>query len=345
MFSKSRKVFPRTLVPVAFLVLSSAAAFWVGAIYNQQRLEPLVVKEMSLNFGNVWETDRFVWEFPIHNRSDRDIQISGFQTSCACVSIKPKSGVALARSTLKISLLLDLRAAAQGADRPFEQTIVAISDRGPVEWKVRGNVRRAISLAPSVVNLGRTYVGGPTLQAQFIASAHLPLQKLLATSESPSLSTTVKEKGGQTYQIDLNLKRRAPAQVINTKLILEAYGVNGQKLSRTEVPVRGLVQDDIQATPGTIALGVARIGTTYRETIRLSSSSGKLFRILRIDHARTISIKQVDKNPEAQLFEVSVTPDAIGNCSQRISFIIFWEGTGETFDLVLPVVWYGKTRV
>ncbi len=113
----------------------------------------LTVPGESLNFGTVWESDRFGWTLPVHNPSDAQVEITGFSKSCTCVSIQPERCVLAAGETRNVELMIDLSPlkldASESEIRNFELEIAPIVSASvrtspTLPWRVRGSVKHRI---------------------------------------------------------------------------------------------------------------------------------------------------------------------------------------------------------
>lgn len=74
----------------------------------------LVIATKYLNFGEVWEDERFPWTLPIENRSSKEVRLE-LRSSCNCLATVPSSLTIPAGEQRDIVLTMDLR------ERPGEK--------------------------------------------------------------------------------------------------------------------------------------------------------------------------------------------------------------------------------
>ncbi len=89
----SRKLLSLRCGAILLVVGGVAAACWLTWSYQQSdRVDlHLVVQPESLDLGEVWEEDRFVWMLTVTNPHKHDVVIERFVTTCACVAVAPSS--------------------------------------------------------------------------------------------------------------------------------------------------------------------------------------------------------------------------------------------------------------
>jgi hypothetical protein len=105
MRSSHRHNWIKGVLGILFLLACCSAAFWWGANMDS-RVRPnggLIVNESHLNFGEVWETDKFEITLPIQNPTEKNVQIARFDSTCGCASITPS--VAVQSATLPFTEL------------------------------------------------------------------------------------------------------------------------------------------------------------------------------------------------------------------------------------------------
>jgi hypothetical protein len=102
------------LLLATLLVVSAGAGTWLSKVVRGDRAiansssTSLYVPPEYLDFGEVWETDRFSWTLPIQNRGQTDIHITSFGGSCSCAEVSPNNVVIAPGETREVHLTLDL---------------------------------------------------------------------------------------------------------------------------------------------------------------------------------------------------------------------------------------------
>ena len=91
---KSRR---RCLTLLLGVVCLFVCVFWMTinrsafSVHTNADTFGLLIPKESLNFGTVWEEEKFSWTVPIENHEAESVEIESFSSSCSCLSIKPKS--------------------------------------------------------------------------------------------------------------------------------------------------------------------------------------------------------------------------------------------------------------
>jgi hypothetical protein len=83
-----RKLLAVSLVCVALAVAGGAIAARSLRPNNGPAPEPapfLHVDPASLDFGEVWATDQFIWRIPVTNRSEDEVILEQLKGDCSCV--------------------------------------------------------------------------------------------------------------------------------------------------------------------------------------------------------------------------------------------------------------------
>ena len=141
----------------------------------------LTVDPRYLDFGEVWETDKFEWPIIVENRGTETQVVTKVNGSCTCLSITPSEFTLAPGQKLKVQAVLKLRGRSSPSEtqthEDFAVTVWAdVSGKSkPVAWQLRGRLKRAIS-TPDQMDLGFTSRRTPD------ASAQLFLIKLLDPS-------------------------------------------------------------------------------------------------------------------------------------------------------------------
>jgi hypothetical protein len=104
----------------------------------------LRVDPKFLDFGEVWEQDRFEWNLPIQNQSSQPTIVTGLHGSCTCQSMNPLEFTIPAGGHQQIQVVLVLRSRASRAepDRHEDFAVALWADvagtPAATYWQLRG---------------------------------------------------------------------------------------------------------------------------------------------------------------------------------------------------------------
>lgn len=343
------------IVGLCVAALAAGGAYWVAT--NPARVAAaqnvLVVEEPSLAFGEVWEVKGFVWKVPIFNRSGEDVTIQGFEASCACVDVKPRSLVIPAGQTAEVRLTVDLTKRSTEADRStaaraFE---VMLSPRWQGEgshrtiWVLRGRVRTALDLSPQTLRLGELTRGQPFRSQKATVSPRTPLEDLEAGCDSSLARVQVKRLKGSEgkFELEVSPERMAPAGPLRFDVKIRPVARGGKRLPTIALPVEGFVREDIQAAPEAVAFGVVPVGQTVAETLFLRSAGNRDFKVEKVGvSSEGAKVEPTERGTSApgRAFRVTQRVSRSGHQAGTITFTVR-QAMGQTLRIVVPVSYHG----
>jgi len=291
-----------TKVPVGKLLaptilgLSCATAYWLGGLTKNANTldEGLVVAQTALDLGDVWESSRCSHTLPITNASSKPIEIMHLASSCNCLSIVPQSLVLEPGQTSKLDLTLDLtpRTAQEASQsrRVFAVDVIPYvrdSVVRPAAWTIRGRVRSAITLTPRALDLGDSLVRGrPPVPHVLDVTAHVALAQLVVTGERSLVDIAVSrplKRAPHRFQLHVTGRPSLAAGPFETNLSIKPLGADGKTYPPLTLAVRGRVREDVETVPPLLLIGARPVGDTVRETITLTSCSGRSFDVEAVD--------------------------------------------------------------
>ena len=363
--------------------------FWIRLPTSSQRdeIDPsqLSVDAAHLDFGAVWEDPAFVWTLPIKNRHTRDIHILGFASSCLCLSVEPRSLVVPAGGMSEVRLTLNLayrtpqssrtsQPASSGRPTPTtagKQRLVSdfsveISPKiqglhgGTLSgspWKVKGHVRKALSLSTYSIWFADGLVRGQYFGPRVVeVTAYEPLRHLSANVD-PSLAqvsvSRVKrpDDAVEQYQLSIQPREDLPVGPFEFTVELNAIKQSGSTLPTFPLRVSGKVVDDIRARPLSVIFGARTVGETVEETVTLLSSSDKSFSVERIGGgSEALTVQPIEMQPEAAgahrkwVFRITKVIEQLGDCSNEIRFFVRVEGTDAAVIVPVRVSYLGIAK-
>ncbi len=309
---------------------------------------PLVVDR--LDFGEVWEDDKFQWTIPITNQGDQPVSVKDFVNTCICSSIEPRKFVILPNETGEVRVTLDLR---PGRDIRFDLTpfnfdldVTPILEPGRASWKMQGKVRPAVRFERPLLDLGSRSEWAAPWPAQWVAVLVPPeVERLIASSGNPYFEVQVQRSNGKKRRFTLLVEPRKELPCADYSFeVLVTPKLNGEKpLPAQRLAVRGSVVRDLQASLPQVVFGARRIGEKAEETLTLTSLTGRGFKVVGVANSlRGLQVipgtgTSVAKNHTYQLRQ---SVDAVGDQSGQVTFSCR-TADGLSADVVIPVSYHG----
>lgn len=260
-------------------------------MHNQPNLRPppsaeqpaLTVDPAHLDFGEVWETDKFEWSAPVRNHTDSSLLVSAYSSSCSCVSASSTKLIP-ANTTAPLTFRVDLRAVACAGTMPqaLRDTKIQVSLRGdtapekPVAVELRGRVKSAIAVPMRTVDFGRLALN--TSKSRVLSLHELVgLKELNAVPGTASVLAELKPISPGKWELHLRPTATAVAGRHETAVQLVPVTSSGERVPPITIAVVYDVLPDIQADSPFVALGTGRVGETLRGTFTVASASGRPF--------------------------------------------------------------------
>jgi hypothetical protein len=341
--------------PLTLIIALCVGAFWLG-ITGMGRPAPnagLVVDEGSLNLGEIWQTDSFIWNLPIKNDSERKIEILDFSASCTCVEIEPRKLTIQPGETKKVRLTISLTEEdSKEEKRPINLNVTPIvkAESAVQEgWKLTGVVKKILAVDPPTINIGRvSELAQPLPQQRTIVKAYAALQSLTATSNSKHIDVEVKRCSTfeiEQFEIVVTPKGIVPLGEFHETIDLLPQLRNGENAPIQKLDVSGTIVCDIDPSPPTILFGALPIGVSKEETITLQSLTGKPFTVLNAYcRGSGLSVAPIPSSPSIRTtFRVNQKVETPGEWSGRIVLTVSSSGDKNS-EIVVPVSFYGTSN-
>ena len=332
--------------------LAGGGAYWVATSPRRvaANQDDLGVEEAALNFGEVWEQNGFKWTLPIHNRGHEDVSIQGFDASCNCLAIEPKTLVIRAGETTHVRLTINLmkRLPEETANvRAFKVMVSPRREGGasrPLVWALSGRVRSAAILSPSSLQFGDLTRGQPFKAQTIIVTPRTPLAHVEAECDPALATVRVKRAMGSEdkFELEVSPKQTAPAGALKFEVRVYPVVESGKRLPPLGVPVEGMVLEDVQAAPGTVAFGAIPIGQVAKEVLVLRSVAGAPFKVQQVEvSAGGIRVEPVDRiaTVPGRTFQIIQKVTRPGPQSGKVTFTILQDG--KIGRLIVPVSYHG----
>ena len=282
---------------LAILVLLSvgiaAAGGTLAARWNSPKqvvsAEPqstLFIDTKELDFGEVWETERFELPVSIENRG-AGVEAFKLSGSCSCLSVEPAECRLAPGEKVRVLIRLNLTTQSNDPGREktqaFDTTVVAISGDQAVSsrWVIRGTIRSVLGKLPKQLDCGPISDLATMAEATVLdINSAIPLQILTAVVEPPWAYTTVQPLEGDN-RLRVTIQPKLPVAVGDypATLRLQPVGLQGEPLPPREVKlvIRGLT--DVQPDPQRVLLGTLAKGESATAEVAFRSLTGKSFEV------------------------------------------------------------------
>jgi hypothetical protein len=127
-----------------------------------------------------------------------------------------------------------------------------------------------------------------------------------------------------TFRLDVTSRADAPCGQIKDKVSLRAYFDSGASVTRSVI-LKGGIQDDLQALPASVLVGICPLGQTQTRSVTLQSGRGDSFRVESVDTSTpSLRVRAAEPNPrddmaQNHLYAVEFTPEHRGQVREKIT--------------------------
>jgi hypothetical protein len=319
-----------------------AGVFWISSTvyvlwpHWPERVEvaasPLTAEPASLNFGAVWNSDRFRWTLPIQNTSETTITVKGVDGSCSCTSVRPTAFVLKPGQRLELALTYDLASRTRDADSttvPFENGIVAHGpdDKPIASWTVRGVVKHAFSCGPRELAFGESLVyGQPYLSKKLDVTCVEPCRTLIATTDPHYGAAVVTNTNAdhKHFQVQVAPSSSLGLGMHKFNVALSAVLQSGERLPAVSVPIEARVVGDLRILPEVTHFGDVTLGEAREQTVSLTSRTGQPFDVASYEcSSKDVSVLPIaSKDAQGKVYRVKIRPSHVGAQESDVRFAI-----------------------
>jgi hypothetical protein len=339
---KSKRPWLAKLGAALALLGACVGAYWLGHNRHLRALanSGLVIEESYLNVGQTWANNKFLWTLPVRNTTATDIDVLGFASSCACLAINPQSFRLPPGQTQNLVVTIDLGRVRSPAKGEGELKVAIIPHiKGatiPQEgWLLQGTVRDLLTPSRPVVHFGDLVRNTSWPERLFRARARIPLDSILAKTDSALAHVEPLGKEGDEYVFRFTLDQTLPVGPFGLKAFLYPKS-SGMALPATAVHLQGCLHEEVEASPSVIPLGYLPLRTVVHETIFLASRTGLPFTIQSWKApSNDIWVEPVPKGGKwlTKAIKVSQRISAIGT---RNSSLVFVVGLSDSRTIEVP---------
>ncbi len=303
----------------------------------------LTVDSKHLDFGEVWETDKFECVVPITNTSGETVHVNHISGSCTCGRIEPTELVLAPAETKSLRLFLDLRAnqvSEKTVSWEFKTSIWASAQGGDkvnnLSWDVRGNVKRLVR-SPGAIDFGSlselaSIPHSRKLQLEPTAPVKSVTAEINTSLFAVAVTPPTPERG---YEIVVTTNMGNTRGRYDGIVTLKFESVNGATLPTVQLPVRAEIVGDVETIPASI-LGSVPTGSELTETVTLRSLTNANLEIQPVANPQ-MTIRSVGSHS----YEVKTKISAMGSQVTSLKFLVRANGK-EPMEVVVPITIYGQ---
>jgi hypothetical protein len=343
----------RRLARVALVLFIAAAATAGFARFRESpgtgpkpvgRLPLLSVHKDKLDLGEVWEDQQFAWTLPVANNGTESVHVEEVRTSCGCVVAQPRAFTLRPGETHPLRLTLNLTprsSEAVGVPRAFaaEVMLTTRTDSTPAAhetFALTARVRPVLEVRPREPSFGvRSDHVQPPLPMSFTVVPATPLESLTAIPEMPGFTASVRPTGPE---LTVTVTPTAPVPIGPLKVVVRLVPLQpgGHALPERRVTIGGAVGQDVIADPPEVSVGGRPVGTEARETLTVSSRTGRILTVQRVAAHGDGLTAELNPDGTVRVRQAMTRP---GELAGRVEITAQPEG-GSPVVVVVPVVGY-----
>jgi hypothetical protein len=324
-----------------------------GWFWWRRHQAPLVVEPKYLSLGEVWEDASMIWTLPVRNRTNRAIRLSGFATSCACVRVEPEEVVVPAGGEVSVRLVLNLLpwpGKGESGDRTFEVKVrprfADAKESWPLEWVLRGRVKRVFEVEPGEVCWGEVSVLAQPLERRHVrVRSKVALSDLLAWSATGNEEIQARLVGPQVWEVAVRPRGVLPRGPFQGSLWLQGVLPDGERVPAREVALSGEVVGDVAVSPPLVLWGAGQVGDERVQEVTLHSRTGRRLEVLGVQtKGAGLRVSLWEKKGESVRSKVRQWLLGVGEQHGQVVWQVRVEGSGVE-EVVVPVSYWGMQDV
>ncbi|MCX6356559.1 MAG: DUF1573 domain-containing protein [Candidatus Aureabacteria bacterium] len=238
--------------------------------------------EKEYDFGEVIGVEKVEHLFKFKNTGKSDLSIDKVNTTCGCTAALASAKVIPPGGSGEISATFTVG----NRQGPQTKHIYVVSN-DPVEPKasltLKGTITPPVSVEPTSISIydkegmePRTVKIAQTLKEELKLGEVTQRLNLVTTKITPGTA----EKGKKRYTLEVSLKPDLdPGRYFETVSIATNYA----STPKIDIPVRIVINGDIQASPNRINLGSLSPAQEVSRTVTLSNSKGTAFTVTAVE--------------------------------------------------------------
>ena len=274
------------------------------------------------DFGTVAVAAKTEFSFPIQNESNRPIHIRTVRASCGCTTpiIESKTIQPNQTSYIRARFNTDTFKGKRGAN------LTVVIDR-PVYTEVRlrvdGYIRSDMVFHPGSVEFENVSTSEPTTQTVKVLYAGRKNWQIVKI-ESPQswLGASFKElsrgRGRINYEVSVTLNNDAPIGFFQDELVVHT---NDSEMPRVPLRVSGEVSAPLKISPGVIALGSIKQGSSATKKLVVLGQTPFVIESLTAEGWK-VQVSLGSEAKKTHILQPSFTPDDNETGSRKSELVI-----------------------
>jgi hypothetical protein len=236
----------------------------------------LVCDDPLYNFGERQAGESVEHTFAVRNVGDAPAAMDKFAPQCGCAAISAQHDTLAPGGETSVTVKISL----ENSPGPVRKSVALISDddkQGALMLTFAGAVASKLVVAPERLELGQIDVGQEVTRTVIVAFAQEAPVKItkIASDQGLMVPKWKAIREGWLYQVTVRLKPLKAGSLIQGKVLLYT---DSAEYPMVDIPVAGMVLEDLAATPREITLTGDPAHSIVRYVI-VQSPIGKSFDI------------------------------------------------------------------
>jgi hypothetical protein len=280
----------RGLLLLTFAVVAAATAGTLTARWrsqtpfrtSEQQPVSLYIDPKYLDFGEVWETDRFQWRVPVHNVGMESVHILAKSRSSSCAQdLDPE--ILLPGQCRELRFEFDLRPVCAAQEHRSLRAVelplpIAIATRTHRQaWVLRGRVRSTLIVPTKLIDLGRAVVTSAPRCREIPIRALAEVRELLVAFDERFVYADFEAIDASNWNFRVKPAWGLSVGRYDTAVELKPILTSGEAAPSIRIPVEFELIGDVQPDSPIVALGAHPVGSTVESGVSIRSFSGRSF--------------------------------------------------------------------
>lgn len=265
---------------------------------NSRNVSVLDTEELIYDIGTIQSQDTVIQTFHLTNPENTPYTVSNIGHSCSCSTTLLQIGTIIPS---KETTLVDMKVNLSGKSNRFEESMkiyINNSEKPRYILTIQGIVKQPLRLSPQIIYTGKiTRTDTIGREAILIASKDQTVRITSIETSTPAITVKTINEEQKSNQVTLHitvycsLLEDVRSNILNEKITIYTDDLETSKL---ELPVQGMILDDISCVPHSILFGVVAKGQSVSKSVKIL--------------VRNPNIKLVNAQSHSQLVSVNLNP-------------------------------------
>lgn len=348
----------------ASLALLVVGACFAGGFYLKTKRDisgfnaGLRVRPADLNLGDQWTSRALACTIPIHNTSNREVEVTDLRISCNCLTIAPRSFRVPPGGSIDLEVSVDLAARdpaeAQTPDRLFvalfqpefaADTLPSVAK----PWLLTARVRDAITAPQRVTFEEESLIEGDAFPSRTIAvEYHTDLSGVDVRCDGGIAKAVLRQSSGNVRRVELEITPNQTLTAGRHNGTIELLPITrfGEQLPAVPVQLVIPIANEVRSLPPTVSLGLIKSGAQGTATIHLASMKGRTFSIDNVAYdARAVRVEPAGASEDGERrFRVHVQPQREGAGIFVVTFDVV-QHDGKRYPVPVTLSYIAETPI